>query len=310
MNARHQLPLESIVAATDFSAASARATLRAARIARECGAGLHLLHVINNSLLDGMRAWLDNSGQWQERMTEQTRQSLLDEVQRLEALGHAPAQPHLATGQPVRTICAQARTLGAGLVVVGARGANPLHHLLIGSTAERLLHQTERPLLVVRTEADAPYQRVLVALDFSPWSEQAIVVAGAVAPGAHLILMHSFSIPFEEKLRFAGVDEATLEHYRERARTDASDHLQALVDRSGLLPHQFTLSLTEGDAPMHVLQQAEERGCDLIVIGKHGRQAAEELLLGSVTQHVLTEATCDVLASTAHDHNAIPMPSA
>ncbi len=85
---------------------------------------------------------------------------------------------------------------------------------------------------------------------------------------------------------------------------------QALVDRSGLLPHQFTLSLTEGDAPMHVLQQAEERGCDLIVIGKHGRQAAEELLLGSVTQHVLTEATCDVLASTAHDHNAIPMPSA
>ena len=153
----------------------------------------------------------------------------------------------------------------------------------------------------MRTEASTPYQRVLVPLDFSKWSEQAVEVARAVAPGAHLVLMHSFSIPFEEKLRFAGVDDATLSHYRERARQDARDHLEALVDRHSLLPDQFTLSLTEGDAPMHILMQAGERACDLIVIGKHGRQAAEELLLGSVTRHVLAEAEVDVLVSTHHD---------
>jgi len=183
---------------------------------------------------------------------------------------------------------------------VGARGDNPLHHLLIGTTAERLLSKADRPLLVVRSEPEGDYQRVLVPMDFSPWSETAIPLARAMAPGAHLVLMHSFSIPFEEKLRFAGVDDDTLGHYRERARRDASDQLNALVDRHSLQSRDFTLSLTEGDAPAHVVRVAAERECDLIVIGKHGRQAAEELLLGSVTRHVLAEAHCDVLVSTLH----------
>jgi nucleotide-binding universal stress UspA family protein len=302
MTSRLNFELNAIVVATDFSTTARRATDRAAHIAREQALPLHLLHVIHGNLLDDMKAWLDNSGLWQIRMSQLTRKRLDDEVMRLmtELGGDLILLTQQVDGQPVPEICEQAAAVEAGLVVVGARGTNPLHHLLIGTTAERLLGKTAVPLLVVRTEATAPYQRVLVPLDFSPWSEHALAVAQAAAPGAHLVLMHSFSIPFEEKLRFAGVDDATLDHYRERARQDARDHLQALVDRHSLLPDQFTLSLTEGDAPMHIVMQASESGCDLIVIGKHGRQAAEELLLGSVTRHVLAEAETDVLVSTCH----------
>lgn len=302
MTTRNKIDLNAIVVATDFSTAARRATDRAALIARDQSLPLHLLHVVHGNLLDDMKAWLDNSNLWQVRMSQQTRQRLDDEVVRLlgELGGDLILLTHIAEGQPVPEICEQAEAVEAGLVVVGVRGTNPLHHLLIGTTAERLMGKTNVPLLAVRTEASTPYQRVLVPLDFSKWSEQAVEVARAVAPGAHLVLMHSFSIPFEEKLRFAGVDDATLSHYRERARQDARDHLEALVDRHSLLPEQFTLSLTEGDAPMHILMQAGERACDLIVIGKHGRQAAEELLLGSVTRHVLAEAEVDVLVSTRH----------
>ena len=211
------------------------------------------------------------------------------------------SKPGRTDGAPVQGITEAAHEWPADLLVVGARGDNPLHHLLIGTTAERLLSKADRPMLVVRSEPEDDYQRVLLPMDFSPWSETAIPLARAVAPGAHLVLMHSFSIPFEEKLRFAGVDDDTLGHYRERARQDASDHLNALVDRHSLLPHEFTLSLSEGDAPAHILRVATERECDLIVIGKHGRQVAEELLLGSVTRHVLAEAHCDVLVSTHRD---------
>lgn len=303
MTTRTQVDLNALVVATDFSRAARRATDRAALIARDQSLPLHLLHVVHRNLLDDMKAWLDNSNLWQVRMSQQTRKHLDDEVVRLlgEQGGDLILLTHIAEGQPVPEICEQAEAVDAGLVVAGVRGTNPLHHLLIGTTAERLMGKTNVPLLAVRTEASTPYQRVLVPLDFSKWSEQAVEVARAVAPGAHLVLMHSFSIPFEEKLRFAGVDDATLSHYRERARQDARDHLEALVDRHSLLPDQFTLSLTEGDAPMHILMQAGERTCDLIVIGKHGRQAAEELLLGSVTRHVLAEAEVDVLVSTHHD---------
>ncbi|MDO8903593.1 universal stress protein [Hydrogenophaga sp.] len=300
MTNRLKIDLNALVVATDFSTAARRATDRAALIARDQSLPLHLLHVVHGNLLNDLKAWLDNSNLWQVRMSQQTRKRLDDEVVRLlaELGGDLILLTHMVDGQPVSEICDQVEAVDAGLVVVGVRGTNPMHHLLIGTTAERLMGKTNVPLLAVRTEASEPYRRVLVPMDFSRWSEQALEVARAVAPDAHLVLMHSFSIPFEEKLRFAGVDDATLSHYRERARQDARDHLQALVDRHSLLPDQFTLSLTEGDAPMHILMQASERACDLIVIGKHGRQAAEELLLGSVTKHVLAEAEIDVLVST------------
>lgn len=63
-------------------------------------------------------------------------------------------------------------------------------------------------------------------------------------------------------------------------------------------------SVGEGDAPQRILEVAAAQRCDLIAIGKHGRQAAEELLLGSVTRHVLEEAEGDVLVSTAHGEPA------
>ncbi len=290
---------QRLLVATDFSPASTLAGRRAARIAQQNQGQLRLQHVMSNSLMDDLRAWLAPGQPWQERVRQQAAAALKMQAGELKsAHNDALIETHLADGPPVQMITAAAHDWQADLLVVGARGDNPLHHLLIGTTAERLLSTADRPMLVVRSEPVSDYQRVLVPMDFSPWSETAIPLARAVAPGAHLVLMHSFSIPFEEKLRFAGVDEDTLGHYRERARQDASDHLNALVDRHSLQPQDFTLSLTEGDAPAHILRVAAERECDLIVIGKHGRQVAEELLLGSVTRHVLAEATCDVLVST------------
>lgn len=292
-------PPQRLLVATDFSPAATLAGQRAARIAQPHGGQLRLQHVMSNSLMDDLRTWLTPGQPWQERVHQQAAAALKTQAGELKhAHGEALIETHLSDGPPVQVITAAAHDWPADLLVVGARGDNPLHHLLIGTTAERLLSKTDRPLLVVRNAPENDYQRVLVPMDFSPWSEVAIPLARAVAPGAHLVLMHSFSIPFEEKLRFAGVDDDTLDHYRERARQDASDHLHALIDRHSLQPQDFTLSLTEGDAPAHILRVAAERECDLIVIGKHGRQVAEELLLGSVTRHVLAEAHCDVLVST------------
>ncbi|AOW12495.1 hypothetical protein LPB72_15655 [Hydrogenophaga crassostreae] len=291
---------QRLLIATDFSAASTLAGQRAAQIARQSQGQLRLQHVMNNNLLEDLRAWMVPGQPWQERVHQQAKAALKAQASQLQesAGSMAPIETRLTDGPPVQMITEAAREWPADLLVVGARGDNPLHHLLIGTTAERLLSKADRPLLVVRSEPEGDYRRVLLPMDFSPWSEIAIPLARAMAPGAHLVLMHSFSIPFEEKLRFAGVDDDTLSHYRERARQGARDHLNALVDRHSLQHQDFTLSLTEGDAAAHVLRVALERECDLIVIGKHGRQAAEELLLGSVTRHVLAEAHCDVLVST------------
>ena len=48
-----------------------------------------------------------------------------------------------------------------------------------------------------------------------------------------------------------------------------------------------------------IIEQEQEQDCDLIVVGKRGQHFVEELLLGSTTTHVLTEAQGDVLVAVA-----------
>lgn len=56
-------------------------------------------------------------------------------------------------------------------------------------------------------------------------------------------------------------------------------------------------SVLHGDAARHIVEQEQEWDCDLIVMGKHGENKFEDLLLGSVTKHVLSESQGDVLVS-------------
>jgi nucleotide-binding universal stress UspA family protein len=125
------------------------------------------------------------------------------------------ARTVLASGSVLDEIGQKAEALNAALLVLGARGEGFLRRQVLGTTSERLLRRTTRPVLVVRQTPHAAYRRVLVALDFSPWSLQALAVARSVAPHAHLVLFNAFQVPFEEKLHFAGVDAATIEHYRQ-----------------------------------------------------------------------------------------------
>ncbi|HXV50076.1 MAG TPA: universal stress protein, partial [Candidatus Binatia bacterium] len=56
--------------------------------------------------------------------------------------------------------------------------------LLLGTTAERVVRKGDRPVLVVKRAADAPYRRVVVGVDFSEDSRYALELALRLAPQA------------------------------------------------------------------------------------------------------------------------------
>ncbi len=64
---------------------------------------------------------------------------------------------------------------------------------------------------------------------------------------------------------------------------------------AGLAIGDYSPLVVHGDPSLRVIEQEQERDCDLIVMGKHGASITEDLLLGSVTKHVLEEAQSDVL---------------
>lgn len=288
-----------ILATTDLSAVSRHAADRAALLAHETGAPLSLLHVLPGEALDALRQWLGADKSPVPQLEADARRQLEQIAADLKATRHVDVRPLLASGTVPEEVSRAAEALDAGLLVVGARGAGFLRRLVLGTTSARLIRRTTRPILVVRQIAHEPYRRALVALDFSPSSTPALAAARRVAPHAQLVLLAAFQVPFEDKLQFAGVDAATIAHYRHEARAETARRLAALATAAGLKPGSWQPCVVEGDPSLRILEQEQELDCDLVVLGKHGKGLGEELLLGSVTKHVLAEGNADALISTA-----------
>jgi nucleotide-binding universal stress UspA family protein len=289
----------TLLAATDFSGPARHAAERAALVARDMGATLTLMHVVGGAALRDLRQWLGQGHAIEQRLHDEAQAQLAALASEMHVRRHADVRTVLANGSVLDEIGREAEVLDASLLVLGARGAGFLRRLVLGSTSDRLLRRTARPLLVVRQLPHEPYRRVLVALDFSSWSAHAITLARRVAPQARPVLFNAYQVPFEEKLHFAGVDAATIAHYRQTARTEATQRLHALAAASGLKPGEWEACIVEGDASQRIVEQEQALDCDLVVLGKHGQSAAEDLLLGSVSKHVLAEGSADVLVSTA-----------
>ncbi len=292
--------IASILAATDFSPPSRHAAERAARLARDSGARLTLTHVLGMGAIDALRELLGaQAAGVEQKILDEARGSLERLAAPLTTLPEPGAQLDLRVGSVLEQTLHSADQVEADLVVLGARGESFMRHLLLGSTAERLLRKTLRPLLVVRQSAHEAYRRVLVPVDFSPWSASALGTARLVAPHAELVVLHAFEVPFEEKLQFAGVDENEIHRYRIAAREDASRKLSDFVAHSGMSSGEVRLQVRHGEPTRTILEQEQQEDCDLVVMGKHGRGMVEELLLGSVTKHVVGQAAGDVLVAGA-----------
>lgn len=281
---------KSILAMADFSPSSDNAVSRAARLASEHDAKLVLLTVVDASATKGLHQWLP---------------SLIDidiKVSRAQNnLARLAAKVSTAYGVSVERIVTVGDTLeqvrqraeSSDLVVFGVKRSNPLRDFVFGTPAERVMRMVRRPLMVVKKPALAPYQRVLVPIDFSAYSEAVLRSAIGSVPQAALHLCHATSTSREVRLRAADVPEVIIESWRERASARALARLNALI-RS--LDHgRATSSVGHGDAWRLALEVQPAVGADLIVVGKDGQSAIGDFLLGSVAQRLLSDAQCDIL---------------
>lgn len=288
--------LQTILAATDLSAAARLACERAVRLASACDARLELQHVVNTGALDSLRLlFASQPDDLQQRLLDEAREELRSLLAELhDGLGGS-ANLHLGIGNVVNEITRQADALDADLLVLGAHGSSLVRDLIVGSTTERVLRRTGRPLLVVRRPAPRGYRQVLIPVDFSARSLKAIEVARRLAPKAALVLLHTFEVPFEGRLRHAGVSEQELAALRASAQREGETRMAELIARAGLPAAALHSLVLYGDPSVQILEHERLQGSELIVIGKRGQNSLEDLLLGSVTKHILSQAQSDVL---------------
>src|SRR6185503_8403201 len=280
---------QRFVAATDFSRDAGYACRRAALLAAEHGAQLELLHVVGKAPLDALRQAFRRKPAHVASLVEDLRQTLSRAGAALAKKTGASIEARVEIGAVQDTIAVECRR--ADLLVLGARGTNPLRDAILGTTAERLLGKCRVPVLVVKQPPEQAYDKALVAMDFSAPAKSALRVVLRLAPGAAFTAVHAYDVPFEGKLRLAGIDDDTIDAYRFQAARKAITAIRALGEKTGIhLAH----AVYRDHAPHLILEKERTLRCDLIVLGK-AKHSIAKLFLGSVSRHVLADCRSDVL---------------
>jgi len=290
-------PLTAILAATDLSTTAHHAVERAARLAAQTGGELHILHAMELDMLDSLKELLGmNLNATKITLEADARDRLVQLAAELAGTNAVNAHTHVVSGTALATVSREAEAIDAGILVLGARGESLLRHTMLGSTTERLLRKSlRRPVLVVKQTPRVDYQHALIAVDFSPVAPALIQATRRWAPTADIVLLHAFELPYEGMLWRAGVEKEQIKQLIDSEVQARRKLLHQLASSAGLQPAHYTIKVVHGDPSQQLIAMEQESGTDLIVVGKHGTHIAEELLLGSVTKHVLVEAQSDVL---------------
>ena len=293
-------PFRTILFAADYSENSKQAFHAACSLADGSQTRLVVLHVsepgpVSDQPVDRIHRGVQfHSPQAQEEEQKSA-------IQRLGELyvAECPLQmEYIATqGDVSAEILRKAREFGSDLIVMGTHGRTGLRRMLAGSVAVSVLRRAACPVLALRSaEQECGSSEIRVILhptDFSVDSEAALRVARGLAhaQGARLIVLHVAALQVL-------MDGTTAAEVDPRVYTDALDDVRKRVDGPDL-KYPVETMLRQGYDAEGITQTAEETGCDLIVMGTHGRTGLSRLLMGSVAENVLPKATCPVLVVKA-----------
>ncbi len=285
-----------ILFATDFSRWASEAERYACSLASSWNASLTVMSVLE--FPPGMNPEYPVNQLYLSELMKQTTADLVDFKTRAAERGLA-VETRVTTGIPSEEVVRAAQRDDVDLIVVGTRGKSGLEHVVLGSTAERIIRMAPSPVLAVRGSGAPPpaepvsFHRILVPVDFSDCSLNALEYAALVArrTKASLRVLHVLE-PVCYGLDF------TLSHasQREAARARMTERLADLVaalQGGGVTAEQ---ELRGGLPSDSILEAAEGAKADLIVMGTHGRRGLSHAFWGSVAESVLRKSARPVLA--------------
>ena len=299
--------IEKILVPLDFSSASMEALDYAVWLAKQFHAAIHLLHVYppdEASSVASAGHRLFESAEAIERLNEE-----LTGIHRKHAPTFRPDNCHIRRGRPYEEIARLAREIDADLIVLSTRGHSGLKHLLLGSTAERVVRYAPCPVLIARKRKQKSkassevfaIRTILLPTDFSQCSLAGAEYAAFLARklGATLRLFHAI-YPYTNYVFVdrAGVRSSGLAEAVEETARQEMDALKEMNFMRGII---VKTKIVPGPAVDEICAAAGEPEVDLVVTSTHGRTGLKHALIGSVAEHVVRYAERPVLVIPSHD---------
>lgn len=298
----HSRAIGPIVCATDFSRGSERAADFAAVASRALGAALVLVHAMD--LGEGAETGVPSAIAPADRRLHQALEARIADARRAlsrEARRLGNCETALAHGRPWQGLAAQADTLEATMIVVGAHGGGGAAERaraaalarLLGSSADRLVRTAHRPILVV------PAEGVLPALERSEWL---IAVAADVSLGRVLEVGLRLAARAGSNAHVLHVADGDPRADRHDGGVEGDRALESLVGglardaaaAAEVAPSPEASVIHARDPAQAILASASERAA-IIVVGTHARRGIARAILGSVCERIVRASPVPVL---------------
>jgi nucleotide-binding universal stress UspA family protein len=280
----------TILVPVDFSTHSQAAAIRACGLASASGANVRLLHALDPVAFakrdDFSEALWDEVRRGAERDLDALHRSLADRGASVHSL--------LEEKSAVDMVLAHARPEDVDLIVMGPHGFESGRRMFLGSVAEGVVRRATVPVVTVKgdeLDAAAPIRRILLATDFSPNAANALSLAlqWAAWLGADVEAFHALGIADEPAADAAGSEPPTAH------RDAALEGLRGILQRMRAAGIPASAELTHGPASIEIVKRATRSHSDLVILGRRGRDSAETVAFGRVTDRVLRHARSSVM---------------
>jgi nucleotide-binding universal stress UspA family protein len=275
-----------ILCPTDFSELATLALRYGVRLANCFGARLMVLYSDPFSpppyFTSGQ---VENLSKEIERSRGKAREYLIGYVK--EHVGNLSATEMVVVqNEPVPAILNAAEQGNAGLIVMGTHGRGDFRRFLLGSVAEKILHETDRPVLTVRekrsggTASRVSIQHVLCPINYTEVAFKALEHAVAVSKcfGAELLVLHVIE---------SSAADVTDQGEHARLCSWIPDETRARCSLKEII--------RRGDAAEQIIEMASSTACDMIVLGAQHKRFSDTTVIGTTTLRVTRHAPCPVL---------------
>ena len=288
-----RLALKKILFATDFSPISDAALPFAVAIARRFESRIQAVHVLAMVELQPMF----NAGPTVVESAFTRAEQEMGKLLRSDCFEDVPHDGMVRSGLEVwAEIEAIIEAEKTDLVVLGTHGREGLKQIVMGSIAETIFRTAPCSVLVVGPKvpkkATLPvFRDLLFATDLSPASLRALPFVQAFAEENHadVIVLHVSQEKTRDKKEQAMAASSLGKWMRE-----------LIPPRPGV-----EYEVRFGSPAEHILEAAEERRCDLIMLGAHHASNFATHMPGAVAHRIVSEATCPVL--TVHWQESAPV---
>ncbi len=204
-------------------------------------------------------------------------------------------------GNPADVIVDKASLQPDTFIAMSTRGRSGIQRWMMGSVADKVLHATTSPLLLLRGETDGktsgeePLSKVLVPLDGSPLAEKALphVLELAARMKMEVVVARAPAAP-----RAATVDQEGNPEFKKIAKEivkEAETYLETKVKEIQAKGLKVSSLLLDGEAAGEIIDLARKTPNNLIAISTHGWSGIGRWVLGNVTERVVRHSGDPVL---------------